>query len=464
MEISSLVLPIVIIVLIALGLFAIGKQYRKVGPNEVLIVSGGLKRTVVEPDGTKKKIGYRTHVGGGTFVLPLIERAEVLPLEVFTVQVKTSEVLTSEGIPIGIDGTSQVRVKTDEHSIRIAAELFLGRGIDGMKEIAHQIIEGHVRSTIGRMSAEDIYRKRTEFADMVEEATQKDFDRLGLSIISFSITNISDPQGYLEAIGRPKIAKARHDAEVAEAESAKEAAIKSAEARKEGDIARLRAEIEVAEATRDYEAKRAQYQAAVNQERARADAAYELERQKLAQTLKKQEAEALLLAKKMAIEIEEMEIKRKEKELEATVRKPAEAESFRAEMQAKGKAVAMKLEGTAEAEVAKAKALAEAEAMKKKAESWREYNQAAIYQMVIDVLPEIAKAIAEPLSKIEKIVIVGSGDSSLGPSKITGEIAKVIAQLPTIVESVGGKELKDLLSNLRGQAAQTKQGESEKQD
>ncbi|MGQ9603950.1 MAG: flotillin family protein [bacterium] len=465
MEISSFILPIVIIVLIALALFALGKQYRKVGPNEVLIVSGGLKRTVVEPDGTKKRIGYRTHVGGGTFVLPLIERAEVLPLEIFTVEIKTSEVLTSQGIPIGIEGTSQVRVKTDENSLRIAAELFLGRGIEGMKEIAHQIIEGHVRSAIGKFSAEDIYQKRTEFGDMVEEEAQRDFDRLGLSIISFSITNISDPQGYLEALGRPKIAKARHDAEVAEAESAKEAAIKSAEARKEGDIARLRAEIEVAEATRDYEAKRAAYQAAVNQERARADAAYELERQKLAQMLKKEEAEAILLAKKIEIEIEEMEIKRKEKELEATVRKPAEAESYRNEMQAKGKAVARKLEGMAEVEIAKSNALAEAEAMRKKAESWKEYNQAAIYQMLIDALPEVARAISEPLSKIEKIVIVGgSGDSSIGPSKITGEIARVIAQLPTIVESVGGKELKDLLSNLIGQVARAKHGKAGKED
>ncbi len=436
----------IVAAVVAALIVAFAKQYRKVGPNEVLIVSGGLKRTIVEPDGTKKKIGYRTHIGGGTFVLPLIERAEVLPLEVFTVEVKTSEVLSSQGIPIAIEGTSQVRVKTDDYSIRLAAELFLGKGIEGMREIAHQIIEGHVRAAIGTMTVEQIYRKRKDFGDVVEKAVQQDFDRLGLSIISFSITDISDSQGYLEALGRPQIAKAKHDAEVAEAESAKEAAIKAAIARKEGDIAKLQAETEVAEATRDYEARRAQYQAAVNQERARADAAYELERQRLSQQIKKEEAEALLIAKQKAVEIEEMEIKRKEKELEATVRKPAEAESFRHEMQAKGRAVAKKLEGSAEVEILKARGVAEAEAMKKKAESWRQYNQAAVYQMFIDVLPSIAKAIAEPLSKVEKIVIVGSGEGPLGASKITGEIARIMAQLPTIVESLGGKELKNLLS------------------
>ncbi|HEC83106.1 MAG TPA: flotillin family protein, partial [Firmicutes bacterium] len=403
--------------------------------------------------------------GGGTFVLPLIERAEVLPLEVFTVEVKTSEVLTSQGIPIAIEGTSQVRVKTDDHSIRLAAELFLGKGIDGMREIAHQIIEGHVRAAIGMMTVEQIYRNRKEFGDVVEKAVQQDFDRLGLSIISFSITDISDSQGYLEALGRPQIAKARHDAEVAEAESAKEAAIKAAIARKEGDIAKLQAETEVAEATRDYEAKRAQYQAAVNQERARADAAYELERQRLSQEIKKEEAEAILIAKKKAIEIEEMEIKRREKELDATVRKPAEAESFRHEMQAKARAVARKLEGSAEVEILKARGVAEAEAMKKKAESWREYNQAAVYQMFIDVLPSIAKAIAEPLSKVEKIIIVGgAGDSPLGASKITGEVARMMAQLPTIVESLGGKELKNLLTSLGRSEQEPKRDEEDKSE
>ncbi|HEC83232.1 MAG TPA: flotillin, partial [Firmicutes bacterium] len=123
MPVETLVTIGIVAAIVAVVIIAFARQYRKVGPNEVLIVSGGLKRTVVEPDGTRKKIGYRTHIGGGTFVLPLIERAEVLPLEVFTVEVKTSEVLTSQGIPIAIEGTSQVRVKTDDHSIRLAAEL-----------------------------------------------------------------------------------------------------------------------------------------------------------------------------------------------------------------------------------------------------------------------------------------------------------------------------------------------------
>jgi flotillin len=202
----------------------------------------------------------------------------------------------------------------------------------------------------------------------------------------------------------------------------------------------------------------------VNQERAKADFAYELERQHMNQLLKKEEAEAILIAKKKAIEIEETEIKRKEKELEATVRKPAEAESYRREMEAKGKAVARKLEGSAEVDILKAKGIAEAEAMRKKAESWGEYNQAAVYQMFVDMLPDIARAISEPLSKVEKIVIVGgSGDGPLGASKITGEVGRIMAQLPTIVESLGGTELKNLLTNIARKRQGKPEGEQEAQ-
>ena len=442
---------IIIIAVAAIGILilALWKQYRKVGPNEVLIISGGGTRTVTDPDGTKKKIGYRMRIGGGTFVLPFVETAEVLSLEVLTVDVRTPEVMTSKGIPVVVRGTSQVRVRSTDYDIRQAAEQFLGEGVGGMRDVSLQIIEGHVRSTIGTMTVEEIYRNRKEFADKVEEEAGKDLARLGLTIISFSLTEIADTQGYLEALGRPEVARIKGEAAVAEAEAEKFSAIKAAEARKEGDIARLKAETEVAEVTRDYESKRAEYQADVNVKRVRADLSYELERHKMNQQIKAEEADVRLVEKKKAVELEEMEIKRKEKELEATVKRPAEAASYRYEMEAKGRAVAKKLEGSAEADVLRAMILAEAEGMKKKAESWNEYNQAAIYQMFIEALPELARAVSEPLSKVDKIVVVGgSGDGSLGASRVTGEVANVLAQLPTIVESLGGEDLKKLLTNL----------------
>ena len=176
-----------------------------------------------------------------------------------------------------------------------------------------------------------------------------------------------------------------------------------------------------------------------------------------------------MIEKQQAIKIEELEILRKEKELDSSVKKAADAkkyqshaeaesESYRIQSEAKAKVEAQKLEGMAEAELIKAKGAAEAESMKQKAESWKDYNEAAVYKMVIDALPELARAVSEPLSKIDKIVIVGGSDGSVGVSKITEQVAQVLAQLPTVVESLSGIDLKKLLEKLPGQ----KKDESEK--
>jgi len=467
--IGLVILSGVVVVLVILFFIALSKQYRKVGPNEVLIISGGRKRTVIEPDKTKRKVGYRMHVGGGTFVMPFLERADILPLEVFTLNIEIPEGLTAKGIELRAVGQSQVKVKSDDYSIRMAAEQFLSKGLSGMKEIAQQILEGNMRSVLGSMTVEEIYKNRDEFADKVSASATKAFDAMGLVILSFSLKEISDSQGYLEALGKPHIARIKGEAEVAQAEADKDATIKSAEARKEGDVAKFKAESEIAQASRDYEIQRAEFQAGINQKRAVSDAVYDLERLKMNQQLKKEEYEVRLIEKSQAIKVEEKEILRKEKELEATVKKAADAMKYQAEAEAeatsfklgaaaKGKALAIKHEGLAQAEVTRSQGEAEAEAMAKKAESWSRYNQAAVYQMFIDVLPEIARSVSEPLSKVDKIVMVGNGAD--GASKITGQVANVMAQLPDVVKSLSGFDLKKMLENISKQQA----GEPENKD
>jgi len=193
----------------------------------------------------------------------------------------------------------------------------------------------------------------------------------------------------------------------------------------------------------------------VNQKKAQSDFAYEVERSRLNQEIKKEEAKVKLIETEQAIKIQELEIARREKELDSTVIKPAdarkyqiraeaEAEEYRIQAEARGKAEAMKLEGVAEAETAKQKGSAEAEAMLKKANAWEKYNQAAILEMYINKLPELAKAVSEPLSKVDKIVVVG-GDKGLGTSKITAQVAEVLAQLPEVVKSLTGVDLKKYL-------------------
>ncbi|NIM20544.1 MAG: flotillin [Candidatus Latescibacteria bacterium] len=443
-----------------LGLFllAMWKQYRKVGPNEVLIISGGRRHTVVDPDGTKRKIGYRMQIGGGTFVLPFIESCQVLSLEIFTVGFKTPEVLTTTGVPVITEGLAQIKIKGDEYSIRLASEQFLGKDPGAIRDISQQILEGHMRSTIGSFTVEEMYQNRDGFALKVREAATKDFDRMGLQLISFSLKDLTDTQGYLEALGRPRIAEVKRDAAVAQAETDKDATIKAAIARKEGDIAKFQADTEIAQAHRDFESKRAEFQAVINQKKATADLAYDLEKLRVSEELKAQEYQVRLIEKEKSIEIEQKEIARRELELESTVKKEAdarkyqaqseaEAESYRVEAEAKAKAEAMKVEGAAEVEVMRAKGAAQSVGMKQKAEAWREYNEAAVYQMFIDVLPQLAKNVSEPLSKVEKIVLIGDGKGA-GASRITNEVASVLAQMPEVLESLTGVDIKKLLQNL----------------
>jgi len=452
-SLSTIITIAIIVAAIALLSFLIAKQYRKVGPNEALIISGGIKKTITLPDGRKRKIGYRYRRGGGTFVWPLLETVEILPMDVVNIKLKTPEVLTHNGILIQAEASSQVTIDSDEDSIHLAAEQFLGTGKDGIRDVSETILDGKMRAVIGAMTVEDIYRGRHDFADKVIESVKKDFSNMGLKLLSFSLKEISDTQGYLDALGKPHIAAAKRDAAIAEAETEKEATIKSSQAKKEGEVARLNAEALIAKSQWENEGKKAESQVQVNSKKAQADHAYELERFRLSQQIKKEEAKVQAIEKQESIKLEEMEIKRRERELDATVIKPAdarkyqikaeaEAEGFRIQAEAEGKAKASQLEGEAEAERLKAQGAAEAEAMLKKAEAWGQYNQAAILDIYLKILPELAKNVSEPLSKIDKIVLVG-GDKGTGASKITSQVADVLAQMPDVVKSLTGVDLKE---------------------
>lgn len=446
-------------ILVVLGLFILlfAKQYRKVGPNEILIISGGKKRTRISADGTKSKIGYRYRIGGGTFVFPFIETVDTLPMEVLTLNIKIREVLTAVGVPLMADAVAQIKIDSSEQAIHIAAEQFLGIGKEGIREVAESILEGKMQEVIGTMTIEEIYKGRHEFSNKVNQAAQADFSKMGLVMMSFALKDIRDTQGYLEALGKPKIAIAKRDAAIAEAETEKDAIIKSSAARKEGEIARLAAEALIAKAQWENEAKKSESQILVNEKKAKADYAYELERTRLNQEIKKEESKVKLIETQEAIKIEELEITRKEKELNATVLKPADArkyqiraeadaEEYRIQTEAKGKAEAIKFEGHAEAEKIKQKGLAEAETMLKKAHAWEKYNQAAILENYIQILPELARAVAEPLSKVDKIIVIG-GDKSLGTTKITAQVGEVLAQLPDVVKAITGVDLNKYLKD-----------------
>ncbi len=460
------------VILVAVGIVAIilmliwiwASRYRKAGPNQALIIFGR-KST---PDG---KRGFRIVQGGGTFIWPVIERFEILSLELMTIDVKTPAVYTVQGVPVIVDGVAQMKVRSDYESMAAASEQFLGKNRGEIENIALQTLEGHLRAMLGTLTVEQIYKDRESFAQQVQEVAATDMSKMGLHVVSFTLKDIRDEHGYLDALGKPRTAQVKRDAIIGQAEADRDATIRSAEAYQAGQEAKFAADTKIAEAQRGYEVKKAEYDASVNQRKAEADLAYDLQKFKTGQAVKEQEVQVEVVAKQKQIDVQEKEIARREKELDATIKKPAEAERYRIETladaqkyrtmaEAEGEAEARKNLGIGEAEAEKAKGLAgasvieaqgeaEAQAMSKKAESWRKYNEAAITQMFIDKMPELARAIAEPLSKTEKIIIINTGDGA-GASKVTKDVVDIVAQMPPMIEALSGIKLGDLLARIPG--------------
>ena len=433
--------------------------YYTAGPNEVMIITGGRTHSIPAADGSKREVGYRVKVGGGSLLMPW-ESVSFLPLDVFTVRLKVENVFTANSVMISAEGQAQVKVLGDEASIYQAAEHFLGQGGDGIQTVGREVIEGYMRAVIGTLSVEEIIKGQESMAQKVISNATKDLGRMGLTVLAFSFKEITDEQGFISALAEPRIAQVKRDAAIAQAEAEKDALVKTAALKREGDIFKLRTEEAVMEATAKFEVRRAEQQNEVNEHRAKADIAYDMERNKLAVKLKEQEAEVTLTEKKKGIEIQEQEVLRRERELEATVKRPAEAHSYQArldaeldayrkELEGKGQAAFIEAKGAAEAKAIKAKGAAEADAMSARADSYKQYNQAAMAEMIVKVLPEIARAVSEPLSRVDKIVLVGSGDD-VGVSKITGQVAQVVAQVPTVVESLTGVKMGKLMEGFAG--------------
>ncbi|HSV73677.1 MAG TPA: SPFH domain-containing protein [Chthonomonadales bacterium] len=505
---------VVLVVLVFTIITIYRAMYRKVGPNEVLVISGGKGEVLMDEGGDRRRIGFRIVKGGGSLVNPLTERVEVMSLELITLDIVTPEMYTKMGVPIKVDGVAQIKVRGDDVSIRTAAEQFLNKTREEIKQIAYQTVAGHLRAILGTLTVEEVYAAHDTFAQRVAEVSAGDLTNMGLEVVSFTIREISDSRGYLEAIGKTRIAQVKRDAQIGEAEANRDATIRSAQAQQAASIAKFEAETKIAEADRDYSLKVQDYNAAVNQKKAEADLAYDLQRYKTEQAVREQAVQVQIVEKMKQTELEDKEISRRERELIATVQRPAEAErtriqtiaeaeQFRLKATALGQAEASKTTGFAqadvvqksgqseaeanrvrglvEAEVNKAKALAdataiearglaeakaieakglaeaesvrarglaEATAMSKRAEAFRAYNEAAVAQMIIEKLPAMAQAVAAPLSRVDKIVMVNTSGEGVGASRLTHEVTGIMAQVPPVIEAMTGLKLSDLVSRV----------------
>lgn len=482
MNMPAIIITIVILVLLL-------SMWKKAPIDKAFVITG-IKRRVIS--------------GKGTLVIPILEQIDRISLEDMNLDVNTTDSLDITGVPLSTDGVAIIKVKNDKQSILIAVEQFntgkLQSTIDNIKSTTKDVLEGKLREIVSKMTLEDIYQDREKFTTEVEDVASSELTKMGLQLITFTLRDISDKNGYLNALGAKRIADVHKNAEIAKAEAQREELEKTAESNRLGKQAQLLAETQVAEAEKEKEIRVQLYKEEQFKAKAKADKAYDIETNIVQKQVIETEQSAKLLQAIKQTEVTKQDALRKEQELDVNIKKQADAEKYREEKQAEAnkyraekeaeakryieeqkayaeqkkieleaeakakaieleaKAQAMKIEeiGNAEAMAIKAKGQAEADALsaevsalREKATVYKEFGSALLVEIIANNLPEIAANIAAPLAKTEKMVIIDNGgDNSVGASaKLTKGITNIIAQVPEVVESLTGINLSEVVKD-----------------
>jgi flotillin len=447
----------VLVIMFLMSMLA--RLYRKAGPHEALVVYGFRGTRVVK--------------GHGTIIFPMVENCRELSLELMSFDVAPQQDLyTKQGVAVTVEAVAQIKVKSDTESILTAAEQFLTKTDQEREGLIRLVMEGHLRGIIGQLTVEEIVKQPEMVSDRMRSTCADDMNKMGLEVISFTIKEVRDKNEYILNMGKPDVARIKRDADVAAAEADRDTAIKRALAMRESAVAKAQADQErvlaetlsmakQAEAQRDLEVKKAQFQETMKKQQAQADKAYDIQTNIMQQQVVAEQVKVQQVEKEQQVKVQEAEINRREKELIATVLKQAEIERQRIEtlaaaekqrltVEAEGHASSIRQQGEAEAEIIFKKGEAEAKAMNVKAEAYQEYNQAAVIDKLLTGLPEVVKALASPLANVDRITVVstGNGDAA-GMNKITGDVAKMAAQVPALFETLSGMSMTELLSKVR---------------
>ena len=475
---SGVSLAVMVLLVLVILYSAARFFYKKAGPDEALIVygrGGRVKKT--SPDGTPSKQGFRIVRGGGTIVLPAWEGFERLSLKVMTLDILLQDVYTVQGIPITVRAVAQVKVKSDVDAIARAAEGFLGLETEQVRATIRETVAGHLRGIVGTLTVEELYRDRAQFQQAVRNEAEEDIEGMGFEFKSLVFQEIQDDQGYLDALGQPKIQEALKNARIARANNDRDAALEEEQARQVKEQKRIVVETEIAQSDKDLSLKKAAIQEEVDVAQAQASKAGELE------------------IKTQDIDIAHKEVERQKLELSATIRETADAQQYERERQAdaqayeRGKraeaeryeieqkaeadrkrreeqAEALRAEGLAEAaaesaknrdiglaeaEAIQAKGEAEAEARRKLAEALKLYNEAGLSIEALKVLPEIAAAVSEPLARAGSTTIISNGGangSGTGAAKLTEDVVAALSQLGPIMNQLAGVDLSSFLQDV----------------
>ncbi len=477
--IVTIVVTVVVIVAAFLALLrTFSSYYRKVGPNRALIVYGAGGTQVAQ--------------GGAKLVIPLINRAQEFSLELMSFDVAPQQNLyTNQGVSVRVEAVTQLKVRSDKDSIMTAAEQFLSKTDEDREGLIRLVMEGHLRGIVGQLTVEQLVKEPEMVSEKMRQVSSADLAKMGLEVVSFTIKEVRDENDYISNMGRPEIERVKKEANIAVALAARDTQIQAANAAREAAVAKAsadqaRVEAEAAsqakqsEFQRDLALKRATYDAEVKKQQVVADKATELQAQVVQQQIVQETARAQEIEKTAQVKVQEAEGQRRQMELEATVINTANAERQRMETlaaaerqrlsleaeghatalraQASAEAEAIRIRGLAEAEVIRAKGEAEAEAMRVKAAAYHEYNQAAVLDKVIANLPDMVRALAEPLAKVDRISIVSTGsgaNGNLGASRVTGDMVNILAQTPAILEALTGVRMADLFARVPGMTVES---------
>ncbi|MGW6022294.1 flotillin family protein [Streptomyces sp. NPDC055099] len=444
-----------VVVLLVLLALVVVTRYKVAGPSEAFIVTGRRGKKSTDPDTGRiftDNSGQKVVVGGGVFVVPFVQQKFTLDLSSRHIPIAVRGAVTLRGVKANLEGVAIVKVGGTEDSIRAAAQRFLAQQ-GGIVGFTQEVLSGALRSIVGRMSVEDIIRDRAAFAGQVAEEAEASLSGQGLVLDAFQIQDITTEGSYLEDLGRPEAARAKQEADIAEAV-----------ARRAAEQARLKAEEEIAVAQRTFSLKQAEIKAETDEASARAGAAGPLaeaarQQEVLAEQEKVAQRQAALTDRELDTKIRKpADAARYQAEQEAEARrvslvKQAEADAERARLTGEGEkaqraalADAVRLEGEADAAAIGAKGAAEAEAMRKKADAFAQYGDAAVLQMLVEVLPSVVAKAAEPLGAIDKMTVI----STDGASSLSRTVADNVAQGVELLSSTTGVDVAGLLKGITG--------------
>lgn len=421
---SPVVIAVVgVVVLLVLLALVVVSRYKVAGPSEAFIVTGRRGKRSTDPETGRvftDNSGQKVVVGGGVFVVPFVQQRFTLDLSSRHIPVAVRGAVTLRGVKANLEGVAIVKVGGTEDAIRAAAQRFLMQQ-DGIVGFTQEVLSGALRAIVGRMSVEDVIRDRAAFAGQVAEEAEASLSGQGLVLDAFQIQDITTEGSYLEDLGRPEAARAKQEADIAEAV-----------ARRAAEQARLKAEEEIAVAQRTLYLKQAEIKAETDQAEARANASGPL-----AEAARQQD----ILAEQE--KVAERQAALKDRQLDTEVRKPADAQRYAAEQEAEARRVARVKQ-------------AEAEAMEKKADAFDRYGDAAVLQMLVEVLPQVVAKASEPLAAVDKMTVI----STDGASRLTRTVADNVAQGMELLGSTTGVDLTSLLKGITAKEGITAKGEA----